>query len=103
MKTQADIQKLKDLLTDIDTAMLSTLNGDEIKSRPMATIDIDTEGNIWFFTDEFSEKVEELENTSRVSLAYVHPGKERYVAINAEAVIVNDKQKMQEHQTLPHT
>lgn len=88
------IDKLRELIEDVDIAILSTYNGSEIKSRPMATTEVDEEGNIWFFTNEFSEKVDEVESEHKVGLSYAHPGKNTYVVINGRASVVRDKTKM---------
>lgn len=56
-----NIEKLKSLVNNIGIAMLVTVNeAKEVNSRPISTADIDTEGNIWFFTDEFSDKANEI-------------------------------------------
>jgi general stress protein 26 len=89
------IDKLRELIEDIDVAILSTQNGSEIKSRPMASTEVDKEGNIWFFTDEYSEKVSEVESEHKVCLSYSHPGRNTYVVINGKASLVRDKTKME--------
>ena len=89
------IDKLRELIEDIAIAILSTHNGTEIRSRPMATTEIDKDGNIWFFTDEFSEKVSEVESAHKVCLSYSHPGRNTYVVINGMASLVKDKAKME--------
>lgn len=88
------IRKLKDLIGDIDVAMLCTLNGDVIRSRPMATLEVDDQGCIWFFTDEYSGKVEEARQQQKVCVNYSHPGRHIYVSVNAFAEVVNDRDKM---------
>ncbi|WP_207425477.1 pyridoxamine 5'-phosphate oxidase family protein [Pedobacter sp. SYSU D00535] len=90
------IQKLKDLIHEVDIAMLCTLNGDEVRSRPMATLEIDDEGFIWFFTNEYSGKVGEVEEQHKVNVIYSHPGKQTYVSVNGYAVVVNDRSKMEQ-------
>ncbi|WP_256012492.1 pyridoxamine 5'-phosphate oxidase family protein [Desertivirga xinjiangensis] len=92
--TRDNIEKMKELIQGIEIAMLSTLHEDEIKTRPMATTEVDQEGNIWFFTDEYSEKVSDLQERHKVCLSYSHPGKDSYVTVNGYAEVVNDKDKM---------
>ena len=90
------IEKLKSFIDNGDIAMLCTLQGDHIHSRPMATSDLDSEGNIWFFTDEFSPKVDEVENNQNITLCYMDHGNSKYICINGTASVVNDSAKMKE-------
>ena len=92
--TSQNIEKMRELIHGIEIAMLSTLHDEEIKTRPMATTEVDQEGNIWFFTDEFSEKVRDLEQRHKVCVSYSHPGKDSYVTVNGFAEVVDDKGKM---------
>lgn len=94
--SKENIDKLKELVKDVRTAMLCTRHEDHIHSRPMGTADIDDEGNIWFFTNEFSGKANQIEQEPKVCLAYSHPGKSTYVSILGDAEIVEDKAKMKE-------
>ncbi|RYE11587.1 MAG: pyridoxamine 5'-phosphate oxidase, partial [Sphingobacteriaceae bacterium] len=49
------IKFLKDKIEDVRITMLVTVKANhEIHSRPMATADVDADGNVWFFTNEFS-------------------------------------------------
>jgi len=90
------IEKLKGLIEDVEVAMLSTYTGSEIKSRPMATTKVGHDGNIWFFTDGYSPKVDELEQEHKVCLTYSDPEKSTYVVINGLATVVADRTKMEE-------
>jgi general stress protein 26 len=91
------IDKLKDLLQDVNICMfITTDDNGKVMSRPMATVDTDDEGNVWFFTNEFSEKIHEASQDNSVALAYSHPGKNVYVHINGVSTVIVDKAKMKE-------
>ena len=92
----AGLEKLKSLISNGDIAMLCTLTDTQIHCRPMATSDIDEEGNIWFFTNEYSQKENELESNQTVALCYSNDDKSTYVSINGTAWLVTDPQKMKE-------
>ncbi len=98
METTANknIAKLKNLIGDVEIAILSTLDGEEIISRPMATSEVDDEGNIWFFTNEYSGKVGDVINEPKVNVSYSHPGRHTYVTINGYASVVHDRAKMEQ-------
>ena len=62
----------------------------------MFTSSIDDEGNVWFFTNEFSEKINEVSKDNIVHLIYSHPGKNIYVNARGSCTLVIDRKKMEE-------
>ena len=65
MSTQAT-KALREAIKDIRIAMLTTFDREgHLHSRPMATIDIQFDGDLWFFTCAHSPKVGELGSDSR--------------------------------------
>src|ERR1700704_446434 len=101
MKTQkqADpsMQKLADLITATSIAMLTTEESDgTLRSRPLATLQMDSAGKLWFFTALSSGKVGEIDQHRKVNLSYANPGKQDYVSISGHARLFRDPEKMQE-------
>ena len=89
------LQYLQDKIKEVRTAMLTTYNEEKgFNSRPMGTADVDADGNIWFFTNEYSPKVSEISVENTVSLTYSDPKNHTYLSIVAEASLVDDKEKM---------
>lgn len=86
------VDKLKEKIEDIEICMFSTVepNG-RILSRPMSTRKMDPDGTLWFFTNELSEKVDDVEIYDNVNLAYANIGKQSYVSISGSAEIVKDQ------------
>ncbi|MDQ3846403.1 MAG: pyridoxamine 5'-phosphate oxidase family protein, partial [Bacteroidota bacterium] len=60
--------------------------------RPMATIEIEDDGTLWFYTDIRSIKVEEVTMDKRVHLVYAHPGKDSYLDVCGTSSIITDSQ-----------
>src|SRR5688572_2062197 len=88
---------LKDKIKDIQFAMLTTVEqDDDLRSRPMATHDMDEDGTIWFFTYDDSPKVREIQRNDRVSLSYTDTGSETYVSAAGKAELVKDRAKINE-------
>lgn len=55
------IKKLGELTKDIKFAMLTTVEPDgSLRSRPMATQQVEFDGDLWFFTGASSHKVHEI-------------------------------------------
>lgn len=70
LQPNAELQKLATLIQPMDgVAMLTSQDLDgALVSRPMAPLEMDEHGAIWFFTDRDSTKVEQL-NTLNLSFS----------------------------------
>lgn len=90
------IEKLKKLIEDIDFCMLTTIEGDRLKSRPMSTQQFEFDGDLWFFSSENTHKVDDIKNDPRVNVAYSQPGEDRYVSVSGRAEVVRDRAKIEE-------
>ena len=93
-----NLQKLRDLVKDIDFCMLTTVdeNGD-LHSRPMSSNgEIDADGDIWFFTGVSSQKVSEVEGTPKVNVSFADPENQHYVSVTGTAELVRDRKKIEE-------
>ena len=61
LQDQEAIDKFRELADAVNICMFTTVDNEHnVMSRPMWTADIDSEGNAWFFTNEFSEKIQEV-------------------------------------------
>ena len=97
MQNNDATQKLKTLIKDIQFAMLTTRHADEtLHSRPMAGVQFEDNGTIWFFTGKHSGKVHEIQEDQQVNLAYSEPSKSEYVSVSGRASLVEDKAKAAE-------
>ncbi len=94
MKESEDLNKLKVLIKDIHIAMLSTIKDGHIRSRPMATSEIDQEGTIWFFTKDDSGKIAEIDKNDSVTLNYTNIATNTYVTIIGKVELTEDKGKI---------
>ncbi|HRH45105.1 MAG TPA: pyridoxamine 5'-phosphate oxidase family protein [Pyrinomonadaceae bacterium] len=90
------ISKLKELIEGIDFAMLTTLKGNRMHSRPMSTQKFEFDGDLWFFTSDQTAKVEEIEKDNRVNVSYSQPDENTYVSVSGTASLVKDRAKIEE-------
>src|SRR5262245_19673589 len=91
-----DRRKLRDMIEDIDFCMLTTIDerGD-LHSRPMSSNgDIDQNGDLWFFTGAFSNKISEIKATPRVNVSFADPQNQNYVSITGRARLVRDQARI---------
>jgi general stress protein 26 len=93
-----DLEKLRELVKDIDFCMLTTIDeGGDLHSRPMSSNgDIDENGDIWFFTNASSLKVSEIEKLPKVNVSFADPDNQRYVSVSGTAQLVRDRAKIDE-------
>ena len=93
-----DLQKLRDMIKDIDFCMLTTIDerGD-LHSRPMSSNgEIDDNADLWFFTGAYSHKVSEISDTPRVNVSFADPQNQNYISITGRARLVRDRKKIEE-------
>ncbi len=93
MLKQEELETLRELIKDIDTAMLTTVSEDGLVSRPMKTQEVEFDGDLWFFTKKETDKYEEIMHDQDVNVAYA--GKS-YVSVRGRAEIVQDLNKKKE-------
>ncbi len=91
------IKKLNDLIEDIQVAMLTTNDGDVLRSRPMQTQDFEFDGSLWFFTSSDTHKADELEKDNRVNVSYAEPSDNTYVSISGTGTLIKDRAKIDEY------
>ena len=95
---EENIKKLGELMRGIRFAMLTTAEPDgSLHSRPMATQDIEFDGDIWFFTAADSGKVWESDRNHHVNVAFSSPEKNTYVSASGTATLVRDRTKIEEY------
>ena len=94
---QEAIEKLEKLIEGIDFAMLTTIDGDVLRSRPMSTQDFEFDGSLWFFTSSNTHKVDEIEKDNRVNVSYAAPDSNKYVSVSGTAEIIKDQAKIDEY------
>lgn len=90
-------EKLRDLVREIDIAMVTTVTPDgALRSRPMATREFTDDGEIWFFTSDDSGKAADLAEEHAVNVSYSEPKKQHYVSISGNATVVHDRDRAEE-------
>lgn len=88
--------KLWEMMDDIKVAMLTTMKGDRMESRPMhAFVDRDSHA-IWFLTKLETEKTQEVDEHSPVNLGFVDKDDDSYVSVSGNAQVIRDVAKQKE-------
>ncbi|HEU4620808.1 MAG TPA: pyridoxamine 5'-phosphate oxidase family protein [Burkholderiaceae bacterium] len=88
-------ERLTELIRDIEYAMFTTVDDDGLlRSRPLATLEVDSDRELCFFTSESLPKVGEVAREHRVNLAYADPKTQRYVSVSGIARVSRDHERM---------
>lgn len=94
---EQSLSRLKALIDDIRIASLVTLDSDgALRSRPMATLPMTAEPELWFFTNDYSAKVDNVLLHPQVCVSYAAPEQNRYVSISGTAELIRDADKMKQ-------
>jgi len=89
-------QRLRELIEKIELAMMVTNDEGELRARPMTTSQVDEDGNLWFFSNEFTAKTFEIQKDHDVNLSYADKASNSYVSISGTATLVHDRAKINE-------
>ena len=88
--------KVADLVKDIRIAMLTSTDPQgRLVSRPMATQDVDWDGDIWFITERSAEHTRNLQHDPRVNVAY--SSSSSWVSVAGTAEVVDDVDRLREY------
>jgi general stress protein 26 len=87
----AELTRLAKLIQPMDTVAMLTSHDAEgaLVSRPMAPLEMDADGALWFFTHRRSTKVEQLKV---LNLCFVDAERGTYVSMSGHGNIVEDRE-----------
>lgn len=88
----ANAARVAQLMRDIDLCMLTTVAADgALHARPMSNNgQVEFDGDLWFFSDEQTRKVREIEGDARVSVSFEAKERGLWLALEGRAEIVRD-------------
>lgn len=88
------LRKIAELVAHIDVCMLTTMAGDgKLLSRPMAALEICSQGHFWFLTRESSAKTHQLE---AVNLSFTDEASSVYVSVTGHGEVAFDRRRIDE-------
>ena len=92
-----DRQKVWELIKDIKIALMVTTGASgRLHGRPMAAMNKEFDGALWFASREGTPKLDEIADHTQVLLAYSEPKSQNYVSLSGAASIVHDAGKVKE-------
>lgn len=91
------MQKLASLIEAMRIGMLTTVEPDgSLRSRPLATLQLDSQGRLWFYTSITAPKVGEIDRHNHVCVSYANPDENDYVSISGVTQILRERAKIKE-------
>ncbi len=91
------LKDLRHIISDIKYGMLTTLDKEGcLHSRPMATLQLEEDGSLYFFIKNDSMKCLEINKNHQVNLSFSEPKNNQYVSLSGKGYIIEDRQKMKE-------
>lgn len=93
---QDTVSKIKTIVDHTNTCMFCTgLEEIPFSTRPMATQEVDDDGNIWFLSGKDSHKNQDVQQDHQVQLIYANPDKSEYLSVTGMATIYTDREKIE--------
>jgi general stress protein 26 len=90
----SDSDRVWELMDKISTCMLTTHDGDRLRSRPMAAFVRRGEDAIYFLGDARRHKDDEIEQNPNVGLAFADG--QKFVSVTGHASVSQDKAKIRD-------
>lgn len=88
-------EKVRDLIKSTRLAMLTSIAPDgRLVSKPMATQDVEFDGDVWFIAERGSDKVRNIRANPSVNVAYA--SHDSWVSLAGNAAVVDDVAKLAE-------
>jgi general stress protein 26 len=92
MSKQKELEKLYEMIQDLDTAMLTTRRRDgHLVSRAMANQKRAAGADLWFVTSDASGKLDDLANDPHINLAYYKDRTREWVSVAGLATVSRDR------------
>lgn len=91
-----EIARVWEMMEKISICMLTTKDGEELRSRPMGAYLRREENMIYFLADARRHKDEEIKRSPNVCLAFANASDQKYVSVTGRATVSNDRAKIKE-------
>jgi len=90
------VEKLKQIVGRCRVGMLGMYREDGIHFTPMSHVDIDDEGNLWFFTTKETGKTISAKNKNNIFITYAQESNSTFLSISGKAYVNANREKMKE-------
>ena len=91
------IEKLKQIVARCRVGMLGMHGEEGIHFSPMSHVDIDDDGNLWFFTSKQTGQTISAKNKNNIFITYAQESNSTFLSITGKAYINANREKMLTH------
>jgi general stress protein 26 len=92
-----ELEKFYELVEDIEIAMMTTRRPDgHLRSRAMASQKRAADADLWFVTNEGSDKLSDLSHDPHLNLAYYRDSSKEWISVSGIAAPSRDRNKIRE-------
>jgi general stress protein 26 len=91
---ESDVDRVWELMDKISICMLTTHDGEQIRSRPMAAFVRRDDAAVYFLGDARRHKDEQIRENPNVGLAFADG--QKFVSVTGRAKVSHDKSKIKE-------
>ena len=90
------VEKIQKLAKSANICMFTTnLTELPLTSVPMATQEVDDEGNLWFLSGKNSHKNQHIQSDPRVQLFYTNTGSSEFLSVYGNGTITTDREEIE--------
>ncbi len=89
--TPKDYDLLWQKIKPIKTCMFTTVDGDDLRARPMQLVQDEFDGTLYFFTEANTPKVDEAQQHREVCLSFADVEDECFVSLSGMSRVNHDK------------
>lgn len=90
------VEKLKQVVGRCRVGMLGMYREDGIHFSPMSHVDIDDDGNLWFFATKETGKAISAKNKNNIFITYSQEANSTFLSISGKAYLNANREKMRE-------
>lgn len=90
------VEKLKQIVGRCRVGMLGMYREDGIHFSPMSHVDIDDDGNLWFFTTKETGKSISAKHKNNIFITYAQEANSTFLSISGKAYLNANREKMRE-------
>ncbi|MBV7535760.1 pyridoxamine 5'-phosphate oxidase family protein [Duganella sp. sic0402] len=95
--SQQQINTIAAKIKQVRFGMFTTMDHEQVlTSRPLTMQQIDSEGNMWFFTSDEAEFTQDLPGHPEVNVSFSSPDQHLYLSVTGQAYLVRDRAKARE-------
>lgn len=98
---ERDLGPLWQEIERIRVGMVTTRDGEVLRSRPMVASADREEGALYFFINCHDHKIAEVAEMPEVAVAFVDSKREIYISVSGCASVMVDREKAREHWSAP--